>query len=152
MKCHLPDLGDCPPSKLNRGNPSLKIGDLGPMGRLLVRGEYGSDIVDELKPLPNEIVIDKPGKGAFYKTNLEELLIHKGITHLIFTGVTTEVCVQTSMREANDRGFDCLLIEDATQSYFPNFKQSTIDMIVAQGGIVGWSTSSELLLKGIANA
>ena len=102
--------------------------------------------------MPNEIVIDKPGKGAFYKTNLHHLLIEKGITHLIFTGVTTEVCVQTSMREANDRGFECLLVEDATQSYFAHFKEATLEMIVAQGGIVGWSSSAELILNGIENA
>ncbi len=151
-ECHTPDLSDCPQNKLNRGSPSLKIGDIGPMGRLLIKGEYGSDIIDELKPMPNEIVIDKPGKGAFYKTNLHHLLIEKGITHLIFTGVTTEVCVQTSMREANDRGFECLLVEDATQSYFAHFKEATLEMIVAQGGIVGWSSSAELILNGIENA
>lgn len=110
------------------------------MGRILVRGEAGNDIVSELSAIDGETVIDKPGKGAFYATALGEILRHKGITHLVFAGVTTEVCVQTSMREANDRGYDCLLIEDATASYFPAFKASAIEMMTAQGAIVGWST------------
>jgi biuret amidohydrolase len=138
---HAPDLSDCPPAKRNRGDPRLRIGDVGPMGRILVRGEPGNDIVAALSALNDETVIDKPGKGAFYATALGEILRKKGITHLIFAGVTTEVCVQTSMREANDRGYDCLLIEDATASYFPEFKKATIDMMTAQGGIVGWSAS-----------
>lgn len=137
-EAHLPDLSDCPPAKIRRGNPSLKIGDKGSMGRLLVRGEPGNQIVPELAPLPDEIVVDKPGKGMFYDTGLHVRLSNMGITHLVFAGVTTEVCVQTSMREANDRGYECLLIEDATESYFANFKAATIEMIVAQGGIVGW--------------
>lgn len=136
---HLPDLSDCPPAKRLRGNPSLRIGDEGPMGRILVRGEPGNDILPEVGPLAGEIVIDKPGKGAFYGTDLHELLRQRGITHLIFAGVTTEVCVQTSMREANDRGYECLLVEDATASYFPEFKEATIAMLHAQGGIVGWT-------------
>jgi nicotinamidase-related amidase len=111
---HRPDLSDCPPAKRLRGNPSLRIGDAGPMGRILVRGEQGVEIVAALAPLPGEIVIDKPGKGGFYATDLGDILRLKGITHLLFAGVTTEVCVQTTMREANDRGYDCLLIEDAT--------------------------------------
>lgn len=136
---HRPDLSDCPPAKRLRGNPSLRIGDAGPMGRILVAGEPGNDIVPALAPIAGEIVIDKPGKGAFYATALGEILRIRGITHLLFAGVTTEVCVQTSMREANDRGYDCLLVEDATESYFPEFKRAAIEMIVAQGGIVGWS-------------
>ena len=140
-EAHRPDLSDCPPAKIHRGNPSLRIGDPGPMGRILVAGEPGNDIVPELAPLPGEIVIDKPGKGAFYATALGEILRLRGITHLLFAGVTTEVCVQTTMREANDRGYDCLLIEDATESYFPEFKRSAIEMIRAQGGIVGWTAS-----------
>lgn len=146
---HLADLSDCPPSKLARGKPSLRIGDLGPMGRLLVRGEYGCDIIDELRPTPDEIVIDKPGKGAFYNTTLMEQLNQRGITHLIFTGVTTEVCVQTSMREANDRGFECLVVEDATESYFPHFKAACLEMIVAQAGIVGWSACTQTIIDGL---
>jgi nicotinamidase-related amidase len=136
---HRADLSDCPPAKRNRGKPLLRIGDVGPMGRILVAGEPGADIVPELVPLPEETVIDKPGKGAFYATALGEILRLRGITHLLLAGVTTEVCVQTTMREANDRGYDCLLVEDATESYFPQFKQSTLEMLRAQGGIVGWT-------------
>jgi nicotinamidase-related amidase len=145
-EAHSADLSDCPPAKLNRGNPSLRIGDLGPMGRILVAGEPGNQIIAELTPVPGEIVIDKPGKGAFYATPLESLLNQKGITHLLLMGVTTEVCVQTSMREANDRGYDCLLLEDCTESYFPAFKAATLDMIRAQGAIVGWTAPSAALL------
>lgn len=146
---HSADLADCPPAKRTRGNPSLRIGDDGPMGRILVRGEPGNDIIDALAPLPGEIVIDKPGKGAFYATALGDILRLKGITHLVFAGVTTEVCVQTTMREANDRGYDCLLIEDATESYFPAFKAAAIEMIRAQGGIVGWTTPFAELEKAV---
>lgn len=137
-EAHRPDLSDCPPSKIRRGNPSLHIGEAGAMGRLLVAGEPGNQIVDALAPVEDEIVVDKPGKGMFWATGLHEGLQRLGITHLVFAGVTTEVCVQTSMREANDRGYECLLIDEATESYFPQFKASTIEMIVAQGGIVGW--------------
>ena len=136
---HLHDLSDCPPSKRSRGNPVCRIGDQGPMGRILIRGEPGNDIVPALQPMEGEIVIDKPGKGAFYSTDLHAQLQRLGITHLMFSGVTTEVCVQTSMREANDRGYECLLIEDATASYFPAFKVATLEMVQAQGGIVGWT-------------
>ena len=136
---HLHDLSDCPPSKRSRGNPVCRIGDQGPMGRILIRGEPGNDIVPALQPMVGEIVIDKPGKGAFYGTDLHVQLQRLGITHLMFSGVTTEVCVQTSMREANDRGYECLLIEDATASYFPDFKVATLEMVQAQGGIVGWT-------------
>jgi nicotinamidase-related amidase len=135
---HLPDLSDCPPAKRSRGGAELRIGDAGPMGRILVRGERGNEIVEACAPLPGETIIDKPGKGMFYNTDASSILVRLGATHLIFAGVTTEVCVQTSMREANDRGFECLLIADATESYFPAFKRATIDMIKAQGGIVGW--------------
>jgi nicotinamidase-related amidase len=137
---HLPDLSDCPPYKRNRGNPGLRIGDEGPMGRLLIRGEPGNMIVDACAPLRSEIVIDKPGKGMFYATGCEGILRQIGVRQLVFAGVTTEVCVQTSMREANDRGYECLLITDATESYFPQFKAATIEMITAQGGIVGCAT------------
>ena len=137
-EAHKPDLSDCPPSKIRRGNPSLHIGETGAMGRLLVAGEPGNQIVADLAPLEGEIVVDKPGKGMFWATGLHTRLAAMQITHLVFAGVTTEVCVQTSMREANDRGYECLLIEDATESYFPQFKAATIEMIVAQGGIVGW--------------
>ena len=148
-EAHRPDLSDCPPAKRLRGNPTLRIGDPGPMGRILVAGEPGCEIVAELAPLPGELVIDKPGKGAFYATGLQELLKARGITHLLLMGVTTEVCVQTTMREANDRGYDCLLVEDGTESYFPEFKAATVAMIAAQGGIVGWVATSEQLLASL---
>jgi nicotinamidase-related amidase len=136
---HLPDLSDCPPAKRDRGAPSLRIGDVGPMGRILVRGEPGAAIVPACAPAPGEIVVDKPGKGMFYATDVAKILKAKGIAQLVFAGVTTEVCVQTSMREANDRDYECLLIEDATASYFPAFKAATLEMIRAQGAIVGWT-------------
>jgi nicotinamidase-related amidase len=148
-EAHRPDLSDCPPAKRNRGRPSLRIGDQGPMGRILVAGEPGSQIIPELAPLAGEIVIDKPGKGAFYATPLHDQLQQGGITHLVFMGVTTEVCVQTSIREANDRGYDALLLEDCTESYFPAFKASTVEMIRAQGAIVGWTATSGQLLAAL---
>ncbi|MDP9899473.1 cysteine hydrolase family protein [Variovorax ginsengisoli] len=144
-EAHQPDLSDCPPAKLSRGNPTLRIGDEGPMGRILVMGEPGNQIIDALAPIAGEWVIDKPGKGMFYATGLHEKLQARGITHLLFGGVTTEVCVQTSMREANDRGYDGLLLEDCTESYFPAFKAATIEMIRAQGAIVGWTAPSAAL-------
>ena len=146
---HAADLSDCPPAKRERGSPSLRIGDVGPMGRVLVRGEPGNQIIPALEPLAGEIVIDKPGKGMFYATPLQDMLKARGITHLLFMGVTTEVCVQTSMREANDRGYDGLLLEDCTESYFPQFKTATLEMIRAQGAIVGWTAPSALLLKAL---
>lgn len=149
---HRPDLSDCPPAKRSRGNSTLRIGDPGPMGRILVLGEPGNDIVPELRPEPGELVVDKPGKGAFYGTDLQDLLKQHRITHLIFTGVTTEVCVQSSMREANDRGYECLLVEDGTESYFPEFKQATVRMIQSQGGIVGWVTTADCLIASLRQA
>ncbi|MEM1255100.1 MAG: isochorismatase family cysteine hydrolase [Cyanobacteria bacterium P01_H01_bin.21] len=146
---HRADLNDCPTAKRDRGRGDLKIGDVGPMGRILVLGEPGNEIIPELKPKPDEIVIAKPGKGAFYRTGLEVVLRSHHITHLIFTGVTTEVCVQTTMREANDRGYECLLVEDATESYFPEFKQATLEMVRAQGGIVGWTATAHQVIDGI---
>jgi biuret amidohydrolase len=138
-ECHRPDLSDCPPAKLRRGKPSLRIGDPGVMGRILVDGEPGADFVPQLTPAPGDLVIAKPGKGAFYATALDAELKARDITHLLFGGVTTEVCVQTTMREANDRGYDCAIVEEATGSYFPAFKASALEMIRAQGGIVGWT-------------
>jgi nicotinamidase-related amidase len=149
-ECHRADLSDCPPAKRLRGDPPLRIGDPGPMGRLLVAGEPGAEIIPALAPWGGEWVIDKPGKGMFWATGLHEQLQAAGVSQLIFTGVTTEVCVQTSMREANDRGYECLLAEDATESYFPVFKQATIEMLVAQGGIVGWCAPSATLLQALA--
>lgn len=150
-EAHRPDLLDCPPAKRNRGNPQLRIGDVGPMGRVLVAGEPGNQIIAELAPVDGEMVIDKPGKGAFYGTGLHEMLQERAISHLVFMGVTTEVCVQTSMREANDRGYDGLLLEDCTESYFPQFKVAAIEMTHAQGGIVGWVAPSSALLYALAN-
>ncbi len=150
-ECHAPDLSDCPPAKRERGSPSLRIGDPGPMGRVLISGEPGAGIVPKLAPIAGELVLDKPGKGAFYATPLGEHLAELGTKTLIFAGVTTEVCVQTTMREANDRGFECLLAEDATESYFPAFKAATLDMIRAQGAIVGWTATTaqiEMALNG----
>jgi nicotinamidase-related amidase len=152
MECHSPDLSDLPPAKRDRGNPSIRIGDVGPMGRVLIAGEPGTAILDDLAPLPGEIVIKKPGKGAFYATGLGEDLKRIGAQQLVFAGVTTEVCVQTTMREANDRGYECLVAEDATESYFPEFKASALAMIRAQGAIVGWTATTDQVLEGIANA
>ncbi len=146
---HAPDLSDCPPAKRLRGAPSLRIGDAGPMGRILVRGEPGADIVPQCAPMPGEMVVDKPGKGMFHATLVEEMLRARGIRQLVFAGVTTEVCVQTSMREANDRGYECLLIEDATASYFPQFKAAAIAMMTAQGAIVGWTTPLAVFAEAV---
>ena len=148
-EAHLADLSDCPPAKRLRGEPSQRIGDPGAMGRLLIRDEPGTSIIPALAPAPGEIVIDKPGKGMFWATGVHGQLKALDVTHLVFTGVTTEVCVQTSMREANDRGYDCLLVEDATESYFPEFKAAALAMIAAQGAIVGWHASSAVLLKAL---
>jgi nicotinamidase-related amidase len=143
---HRPDLTDLFSAKRDRGNPSLRIGEEGPMGRLLVRGSAGHDIVPELAPHPGEAVLDKPGKGSFYATDLETILRARGTTHLVVTGVTTEVCVQSTVREANDRGFESVILSDCTGSYFPEFHESALAMFAAQGAIVGWvSTSADLL-------
>lgn len=144
---HRPDLTDCPPSKKARGRLKVGIGDPGPMGRILIRGEYGHDIIDELKPLPTEPVIDKPGKGAFHATDLELVLKEQGIRSLVVTGVTTEVCIHTTVREANDRGYECLVLEDCVGSYFPEFQKAALEMIKAQGGIFGWVSTSANLLR-----
>ena len=146
---HKADLSDCPPAKRFRGEPTLRIGDPGPMGRLLIRGEPGTSIIPALAPQTGELVIDKPGKGMFWSTGLHEMLHAQGVTHLVFTGVTTEVCVQTSMREANDRGYTGLLVEDGTESYFPEFKAAALAMIAAQGAIVGWHAPSTALLAAL---
>jgi nicotinamidase-related amidase len=146
---HQPDLSDLPPAKLNRGEASLRIGDSGPMGRILIRGEYGQDIIDDLAPAPGEVVIDKPGKGAFYATAFGDVLAEAGIRSLVVTGVTTEVCVHTTVREANDRGYECLVLSDCTGSYFPEFHRIALDMIAAQGGIFGWVAPSTDLLDAL---
>jgi biuret amidohydrolase len=147
---HRPDLSDLAPAKRARGNLPTGIGDPGPMGRILVRGEPGHDIISELAPAAGEPVVDKPGKGAFYATDLEAMLRGRGITQLLVCGVTTEVCVNTTVREANDRGFDCLVLEDCTGSYFPQFQAAGIEMIKAQGGIFGWVAPSAALLAALA--
>jgi biuret amidohydrolase len=147
---HRPDLSDLAPAKRVRGRFTTCIGDPGPMGRILVRGEAGHDIIPELAPAPGEPVVDKPGKGAFYATDLEPMLRGRGIAQLFVCGVTTEVCVNTTVREANDRGFDCLVLEDCTGSYFPEFQKAGIAMIKAQGGIFGWVAPSAALLEALA--
>jgi nicotinamidase-related amidase len=146
---HKPDLSDLPPAKLNRGAPSMRIGDKGEFGRILIRGEYGQDIIDELAPSPGEIVLDKPGKGAFYATELQNILQDNGITKLLVTGVTTEVCVHTTVREANDRGYEVLVISDCVGSYFPEFQRVALEMVAAQGGIFGWVADSEAVLSAL---
>jgi len=139
---HLPDLSDCPPAKLSRGAQSMRIGDPTPNGRILIRGEYGHDIIDELQPIEGEAVVDKPGKGAFYATELQDLLVKDGIKSLLVAGVTTEVCVHTTVREANDRGYECLVLADCVGSYFPEFQRVGLEMIAAQGAIFGWVADS----------
>ena len=149
---HRPDLMDLPHNKKLRGKLKTGIGDPGPMGRILVRGEYGHDIIDELKPAPGEPVVDKPGKGAFYATDLDSMLHNRGVSQLVVCGVTTEVCVNTSVREANDRGYDCLVLEDCVGSYFPEFQIAALNMIKAQGGIFGWVGHSKQFLEALAKA
>jgi biuret amidohydrolase len=147
---HRADLTDAPPLKLNRGDPARRIGAPGPMGRILIRGEPGHDIIPELYPAPGEPVIDKPGKGAFYQTDLELMLRNRAIETLLVCGVTTEVCVNTSVREANDRGFRCIVLADCCASYFPEFHAAGLAMIKAQGGIFGWVSGSKPLLSTLA--
>jgi nicotinamidase-related amidase len=139
QEAHDPTLSDCPPAKRARGHLACGIGDAGPLGRVLVAGEPGAGFVPELLPQPGDIVLRKPGKGAFHATALDAMLHARGITHLLIGGVTTEVCVQTTMREANDRGYECLLVTDCSASYFPQFHAAVVEMVVAQGGIVGWA-------------
>ena len=146
---HRPDLADAPPTKLARGGLETGIGADGPMGRILIRGEPGHEIIPELAPKPGEPVIDKSGKGAFYETDLELMLRNNDIRTIIVCGVTTEVCVHTTVREANDRGYECLVLEDCVGSYFPEFQRVGIDMIKAQGGIFGWVSNSEKAIAGL---
>lgn len=146
---HRPDLADLPLAKKERGKGAMTIGDHGPMGRILVRGEPGHDIIPELAPRNNEPVIDKPGKGAFFATDLHPILQNCGVSQLIVTGVTTEVCVHTTVREANDRGYECLVLDDCVGSYFPDFHAIALKMIAAQGGIFGWVSSSEKVIEAI---
>ena len=147
---HRPDLTDCLPAKLTRGGKTF-IGEAGPMGRILVRGEYGHDIIPELYPIEGEPIIDKPGKGAFFDTDLDLILRTRGIQSLIVCGVTTEVCVQTTAREANDRGFEVLVPEDCCASYFPEFHRVTLEMIKAQGAIVGWISDAAHVVDALSS-
>jgi biuret amidohydrolase len=146
---HRPDLSDAPRAKVERGAPSMRIGAKGPMGRILVRGEPGHDIVPELYPAADEPVIDKPGKGAFYATELQLVLQNRAIETLLVCGVTTEVCVHTTVREANDRGYRCIVPGDCCGSYFPEFHEVGLRMIKAQGGIFGWVTDSGRVLAAL---
>jgi len=146
---HRRDLSDAPPSKLRRGKLTIGIGDQGPMGRVLVRGEEGHGIIPELAPLPGEPIVDKPGKGAFYATDLLSILRNRGIKVVICCGVTTEVCVQTTVREANDRGFECIVPSDCVASYVPEFHRVSLEMIKAQGGIFGWVTTAAEIIEGL---
>jgi nicotinamidase-related amidase len=144
---HRPDLSDLPESKYLRGNTAVKIGDMGPMGRVLVRGEKGHDIIPEVYPIEGEPIIDKPGKGAFWATDLHEILANRGTKTLVVCGVTLEVCVHTTVREANDRGYNSLVVKDATASYFPEFYRVGLEMIKAQGAIFGWLADSDEVVK-----
>lgn len=149
---HRPDLSDAPPAKVLRGPADKRIGADGPMGRILVRGEAGHDIVPALAPKSGEPVLDKPGKGAFYQTDLDLMLRNRGIETLLVCGVTTEICVHTTVREANDRGYRCLVLADACASYFPQFHEVGLAMIAAQGGILGWVSSTDAVLDALGRA
>jgi len=146
---HRPDLSDCPPSKLTRGGKRF-IGTDGPMGRILVRGESGHDIIQQLYPAKGEPVIDKPGKGSFHATDLHQILLDRGIKTLVVCGVTLEVCVHTTVREANDRGYECVVLSDCVASYFPEFQRVGLEMIKAQGAIFGWVSNSENFIAAVS--
>jgi nicotinamidase-related amidase len=146
---HRPDLTDAPALKVERGDPALRIGAPGPMGRILVRGEPGHDIIAKLYPIAGEPVIDKPGKGAFYQTDLDLMLRNRAIDTLLVCGVTTEVCVNTTVREANDRGFRCIVLSDCCASYFPEFHDMGLKMIKAQGGIFGSVSASAPVIAAL---
>jgi len=144
---HLPDLSDCPPTKLDRWPAGTRIGDIGPMGRILIRGEEGHAIIDEVAPLPDELVIDKPGKNAFYATELEPYLRQRGIVNLLITGVTTDVCCSATTIAANDRGFNAIVLADCVASYSPERHAATLEVIKAQGGIFGWVSATQQVLE-----
>lgn len=146
---HRPDLSDAPPAKVNRGSPTHRIGAPGPMGRILIRGEPGQDIIPELYPIAGEVVIDKPGKGAFFATDLGLVLANRAIDTLLVCGVTTEVCVHTTIREGNDRGYRCIAVGDACGSYFPEFHEVALRMVKAQGGIFGWVTDAARVVSAL---
>ena len=146
---HRPDLSDCPRAKLTRGGQTF-IGTDGPMGRILVRGEQGHDIIHQLYPKEGEPVIDKPGKGSFHATDLHQILLDRGIKTLVVCGVTLEVCVHTTVREANDRGYECVVLSDCVASYFPEFQRVGLEMIKAQGGIFGWVSDADRFIAAVA--
>jgi len=146
---HRPDLSDCPPAKLTRGGQTF-IGTDGPMGRILVRGEQGHDIINQLYPLPGEPIIDKPGKGSFHATDLHQILLDRGIKTLVVCGVTLEVCVHTTVREANDRGYECVVLSDCVASYFPEFQRVGLEMIKAQGAIFGWVSNADKFIAALS--
>ena len=145
---HRPDLSDCPPAKLTRGGKTF-IGKDSPMGRILVRGEKGHDIIHQLYPVEGEPVIDKPGKGSFHATDLHQILLDRGIKTLVVCGVTLEVCVHTTVREANDRGYECVVLSDCVASYFPEFQRVGLEMIKAQGGIFGWVSNAKNFIAAL---
>jgi biuret amidohydrolase len=149
---HRPDLSDAPRAKIERGAPQCRIGESGPMGRILVRGEPGHEIVPELRPIPGEPIVDKPGKGAFYATELDSILRNRGIDTLLVCGVTTEVCVHTTVREANDRGYRCVVLGDCCASYFLEFHEVALRMVSAQGGIFGWVSDSKRVLAALSDS
>ncbi|HEX6513733.1 MAG TPA: isochorismatase family cysteine hydrolase [Chloroflexota bacterium] len=150
---HRPDLSDCPANKLEHSKQmGAGIGDMGPLGRILVRGEKGHAIIDEVQPMPGEVILDKPGKGSFYQTDLDLILRNWGVTHLIFTGVTTDVCVHTTLRDANDRGIRCLLLEDCCGAFDPELHAAAVKMVKMQGGIFGWVSIATHLVRALAGA
>lgn len=149
---HAPDLSDITPAKMQRSiEYGCPYGALGPMGRVLIRGEYGHGIVDDLRLQEGEIVVDKPGYSAFHSTPLQQILRDRRIEDLLFTGVTTDVCVFSTLREAVDQGFRCLILEDCTESFTPGMRDATMTMIESEGGIFGWVADSVSLLRALEN-
>jgi biuret amidohydrolase len=149
---HRPDMCDCPPAKLARSKQAgAEIGSLGPLGKLLIRGEYGHDIIDELKPIDGEPIVDKPGYGAFHQTDLAQILTSHQTTQLLICGVTTEVCVQSTLREAVDRGYECVLVSDACGSAYADLHNAAIKMVAVEGGIFGRALTTEAIIKELGS-